>query len=300
MAPAAIFPSQMFSPRDVDDAFVEQEAAARRAGFDVAVVDQEHLDQGSCARATRSIEHQGLAVYRGWMLTVERYTQFYAALVERGVSLINTPEQYRNCHHLPESFDSIAARSPATVWVPLGPDGVDLDEVIEAARGFGDAPVVVKDYVKSRKHEWEEACFVPSAADEDRLRAVVSTFVDRQGDLLTGGVVIRELVELQSVGSHPKSGMPLTREHRVFVLDGKPLVTGRYWSNAQYAEDDVPLEEFSEIMQAVQSRFFTMDLALGCDGAWRIIELGDGQVAGLLDTIAPSTFFERLQQRLRA
>jgi hypothetical protein len=108
----------------------------------------------------------------------------------------------------------------------------------------------------------------------------------------------REFVELQAVGTHPKSGMPLTREHRVFVLDGQPLVVGRYWSDAEYGEDDLPLAALAETMKAVRSRFFTMDIALGRDGAWRIIELGDAQVAGLLDTIAPEAFFRRLRERL--
>ena len=168
---------------------------------------------------------------------------------------------------------------------------------MEAADAFGPAPVLIKDYVKSRKHEWDEACFVPSAANKDRLRQVVTTFVERQGEFLAGGIVVREFVELQSVGVHPRSGMPLTREHRIFVLDGEPLIAGRYWPEADYSDDDAPLEEFSDVMKAVRSRFFTMDLALGKDGTWRIIELGDAQVAGLLDTIELPKFFQRLAER---
>ena len=41
-----------------------------------------------------------------------------------------------------------------------------------------------------------------------------------------------------------------------------------------------------------------MDLALGSDGRWRIIELGDGQVAGLLDTISPKDLYEALASHL--
>jgi hypothetical protein len=86
----------------------------------------------------------------------------------------------------------------------------------------------------------------------------------------------------------------------VFVLDGEPLVDGRYWSEADYDDADLPLTELAKIMKAVNSRFFTMDLAKGRDGAWRIIELGDGQVAGLLDTIDPGALYRRLSERLRA
>ncbi len=288
---AILFPSRMFETHTVDDAFADEERAARAAGFETALVHQQRLDDGEFARAVRAIAHEGLAVYRGWMLSAERYAELHRALEDRNVALINTAEQYVHCHHLPESFDVIASSTPAAVWVPRAVNGVDIEQVVIAARRFGSAPVIVKDHVKSRKHEWEEACFVPSAA-------VVSTFLERQGDSLEGGVVLREYVDLESVGTHPKSGMPLAREHRVFVLDGEPVVVGRYWSAGEYRAEDVPLADFAETMEAVRSRFFTMDLALGRDRGWRIIELGDAQVAGLLDTISPELFFQRLRERL--
>ena len=34
-------------------------------------------------------------------------------------------------------------------------------------KDFNDHPVIVRDFVKSRKHEWLDACFIPSAADAD-------------------------------------------------------------------------------------------------------------------------------------
>ncbi|AJC54052.1 hypothetical protein GZL_01452 [Streptomyces sp. 769] len=55
----------------------------------------------------------------------------------------------------------------------------------------GPRPVVVKDWVKSRKHEWAEAAYVPYAADTARLAAVVGRFVALQAEFLTGGVVLR-------------------------------------------------------------------------------------------------------------
>lgn len=51
-------------------------------------------------------------------------------------------------------------------------------------------------------------------------------------------------------------------------------------------------------MQRVQSRFFTMDVAKQVDGGWMIVELGDGQVAGLPDRAEVVTFYHSLAQRL--
>jgi len=296
---SVLFPTQMFQPRSVDDAFGKQLAAAQQAGFATSLLNQDALEMGDFNKAVQGVSHTGPMLYRGWMLSAPHYAKLAQALAAKDIVLINTAEQYAHCHHLPDSFELIREHTPASVWVPAADGEVNLARVVESAAAFGDKAVVIKDWVKSRKHEWHEACFIPSASDAASVSKIAATFVERQGDNLTGGVVIREFIELQSVGTHPKSGMPLTKEFRVFVLDGEPLLAARYWSDGSYAEDDLPLDQFAAIMRSVQSRFFTMDIAQGIDGVWRIIELGDGQVAGLLDSIGEAEFFAALAARLR-
>ena len=70
------------------------------------------------------------------------------------------------------------------------------DELTELLRGFGDDSVVLKDFVKSRKHEWAEACFIPRASDSDAAAKVVRRFVELQEDDLEGGFVFRAFVDL--------------------------------------------------------------------------------------------------------
>jgi ATP-grasp domain-containing protein len=48
----------------------------------------------------------------------------------------------------------------------------------------------------------------------------------------------------------------------------------------------------------VQSRFFTMDVAKRVDGGWMIVELGDGQVAGLPVRADVGAFYRVLAGRL--
>lgn len=305
MSCCVLFPSQLFEPRQVEEHFAAQAKSARAAGLDTQLLDQELVEAGDHAKAARSLRRalnrasseaseETLAVYRGWMLTAAQYASLYAALLAEDVKLLNSPAAYAHAHLLPESFDVIREHTPHSVWVPMTPEAPRIEEVLAAAGEFGDSPLIIKDYVKSRKHEWNEACFVPKASDQNQLRKVVTTFVERQGESLVGGVVLREFVPLQSVGTHQKSGMPLTREHRVFVLDGKAIASAPYWAGADYAGHVAPLEAFEEVMKSVRSRFFSMDLALGSDGTWRIIELGDGQVAGLLDTIPPKDLYGAL------
>lgn len=42
---------------------------------------------------------------------------------------------------------------------------------------FGDRPVIIKDYVKSRKHEWLGACFIPDASDTKARTADAATAI---------------------------------------------------------------------------------------------------------------------------
>jgi hypothetical protein len=51
------------------------------------------------------------------------------------------------------------------------------------------------------------------------------------------------------------------------------------------------LAAFSPIAAKIPSPFFTMDLDQAEDGHWFIMELGDGQVAGLPDGVRPESLF---------
>src|SRR5204862_4143355 len=131
----------------------------------------------------------------------------------------------------------------------------------------------------SQKHAWDEACFIPSASDRDAVGRVTRRFVELQGPDLAGGLVFREFVELEPAGRHPRSGMPLTLEYRLFFLDGRPLLCAEYWQEGDYRGEGPPIERFAALAARVRSRFFTMDVAKRLGGDWLVIERGDGQVA---------------------
>src|SRR5204863_5332052 len=109
----------------------------------------------------------------------------------------------------------LEGQTPRSVWLP-GTGKFDMDRVMELLRTFGDSPLVLKDYVKSQKHAWEEACYIPSASDRQAVERVVTRFLELQGPDLVGGLVFREFAAFEPVGSHSRSGMPLTLEYRLF------------------------------------------------------------------------------------
>jgi len=93
------------------------------------------------------------------------------------------------------------------VWIATGPE-VSIEHVMDLLTIFGSAPVVLKDFVKSRKHEWEAACFIPSPAERSGVERVVHRFLELQGTDLAGGLVFREFVESEKWAITPRAACP--------------------------------------------------------------------------------------------
>jgi hypothetical protein len=293
-----VYCSEPFSPTRVDSAYEKEAESATGAGLEYELVDFEalvdHQKPAAAVRRVKAASNPQLAVYRGWMLKPANYSQLYEALYEKGLRLINTPAAYKHCHHFPESYSVIKEHSPASVFVPLD-ESAGIEGIMRVLAPFGNRPVILKDYVKSRKHEWYEACYIPSASDRESVEKVVNRFLELQGDDLNEGLVFRQYVSFQPLASHSKSGMPLTKEYRLFFLDGGLLYSLEYWEEGDYSGVFPPANLFAEVARVVQSRFFTMDVAQRLDGEWEIIELGDAQVAGLPDNADVDKFYSVLR-----
>ncbi|NEE29494.1 ATP-grasp domain-containing protein, partial [Streptomyces sp. SID7982] len=87
------------------------------------------------------------------------------------------------------------------------------EELAGLAAPLGSGPGIVKDFVKSRKHEWHEACYVPELGDPRHLTSVVGRFVELQGDFLAGGLVFRAFEQFVAGG-----------EARVWWVDGEAVL----------------------------------------------------------------------------
>src|SRR4051812_10136547 len=107
-----VCPSDPLDPRAVDAAFSAEANASTALGNPVVRVDHDALSAGREVVLRGARDARGLAVYRGWMLKPRQYGELFRALAERGIALINSPEQYVHCHHFPESYEAIAGFTP--------------------------------------------------------------------------------------------------------------------------------------------------------------------------------------------
>lgn len=175
---------------------------------------------------------------------------------------------------------------------------MSIKRIMELLSALGAQSVIVKDYVKSQKHYWNEAFFMPDASDSINVERVVREFLRLQGADLNVGLVFREFVPLLPLGAHRRSDMPLSLEYRIFFLDGEPILSGNYWSDGEYEGRQPDLAPFLEIAGRIKSRFFTMDIARKREGGWIIVELGDAQVSDLQPASSVQEFYRSLNTHL--
>lgn len=274
-------------PKSPDFGYENEYSVIRTAGYSPKLFDFDSFISGEKV-AMPTAEADTRMIYRGWMMKPETYKQFYEALSENRCILVNSPKQYRFCHTLPGWYDVLSDRTPKSRWTEELSDAA----IMAILHEFGDRPVIIKDYVKSRKHEWLEACFIPDASDTKHAMQVIHNFLERQGEDFVGGLVIREFVKLKEAGLHPKSGMPISEEYRAFFLDGKQVCIIDYWNGTSAVSPEITA--FADyVAQKVNSNFFTVDVARTADDKLIVMEIGDGQVSGLQD-FSEMEFYRKL------
>jgi hypothetical protein len=182
-----LFPADVLRPRRVDEHFAGEADAAREAGFPVALVDHDAAARGDSAGAVARVPGDATAIYRGWMLSSDRYADFDAALAKRSVRLYTGAQQYRRGHELPGWYAGLSAFTPTSLWT-TGSDRADF-ETVRVALGSG--PAVLRDYSKSMKHHWHEAAYIPDLADATQAWSVAKRMAKLRGDDLAGGFVVR-------------------------------------------------------------------------------------------------------------
>lgn len=56
----------------------------------------------------------------------------------------------------------------------------NIEDVFQSVKRLANGTYIVK----SRKHEWYDACFIKNIKDKNNLQRVVENFIERQGEAL--------------------------------------------------------------------------------------------------------------------
>lgn len=221
------------------------------------------------------------------------YRELEADLATFGSRLINTAEQH----------DYIASLAYAE----------DLGELTfktwhdfqSIPQGFRDKPFVVKGKTNSKKFEWATKMFAKDFAAVVRVGSELMT----DSMIAQQGLSIRQYIPLETfeVGV---TGMPMANEWRLFFYKERLLADGFYWS---IVEDESKIEAarpdfessgraFAQkcaLIIAKRADFFVLDIAKTQDGEWICVEVNDGQMSGLNDSVDPAKLYSALSESLR-
>ena len=285
--PLILFPHQPFSPREIDSEFAAEFEAARTVGFETGFYSHEDVEAGDLELALRELrkgEEQQL-ILRGWMLPGESYREFYQALRSKGYLPVVNPEAYEEAHYLPLAYQHLEGHTSRSSWI----EGDDIDEAWRLYQGFREHDAILKDWVKSAKSRWKDACYFPAGTTEERFREMFVIFREERGKLFNRGVVFREFLPIVERGSDV-SGLPVIEETRLFFWKGKVVVPPK--GRTPNPMDEA--ERWEKIAKRFQSPFITMDAVYLTDGTWKIVEVGDAGVSGLPITLDPELFFAAL------
>lgn len=166
-------------------------------------------------------------------------------------------------------------------------------------------PFIVKGETNSRRGRWFTHCFCESRAD------VGPTVANLMGDSLIQHqqIWVRKFVPLHRYFDDV-AGMPINEEYRCFFYGGRMIAGGFYWANhlEQIRETcrngpdvaNVPLGWLTEIGNKIRpyADFVCVDVAVTADADWIVVEVNDGQMAGVCG-VNPDTLYGMLKLVVR-
>ena len=117
-----LFCNNPLSPSEADIDYQEEYTAATSCDlFEAVLIDLDALvNENDARKAVRKVptaDSEKTAIYRGWMMRPAHYKELYHALKGKNIKLINTPEQYKNAHHLSEWYQSVEKFTAKSVWI---------------------------------------------------------------------------------------------------------------------------------------------------------------------------------------
>lgn len=145
MKTTILFPCSYFERDKPDDVFAaEHRAAMASPRLDVRLCNFDEFDEGSALKLDRPADGPTACIWRGWMMTPERYARFYEQCRRLGLDLITSPEAYELMHCFPNAYRLMNPGD--TPRIAVFDDRVSA----EVVNGTFDA-FMMKDFVKSVK-----------------------------------------------------------------------------------------------------------------------------------------------------
>jgi ATP-grasp domain, R2K clade family 3 len=239
-----LYPENPLHKAQADDPYQEELIAVNAAGYQCSLFDFDALAYGEF-RPRPTIQVGDRVLYRGWMLTPQRYADLIVQIKSKGGEPVTSNDNYLRCHHLPGWYQQCTGFTAETQFFAA-------DQLLESkVADLNWERYFVKDFVKS--NTGKKGSIANSPAE---VCAIVEEIIKYRGEI-EGGVAIRRFEDYRA-----------STERRYFVVKGI----------AYSATGEIP-ELVKKIAGIVDAPFYSVDVVENSAGGLRLVELGDGQVS---------------------
>lgn len=243
----------------------EYDAVLETGKFEILLFSYDDWFNKGILKLTQPVSFPIKAVYRGWMMKPEQYERFYSQLLKANIQLVTTPQMYSLMHVFPNIYPYLRDDTARLETFPLHEE-IDINILKKHFQRF-----MVKDYVKSVKGT-EFPAFFDDSVTQNEFDRWMEIFYHYRGDLLTGGICVKEYLDLRRYDGK-------INEFRVYYVNHQVASASRNSLQPVYTPE--PPDALIEKYRFLDSVFYTIDFAELADGNWKIIEAGDGSVSGL-------------------
>lgn len=274
-----LFPSSFFSINKVDEDLQGEYDAVKMTGlYDTIFFGYDKwVSEGVLIlNETPSVKRK--AIMRGWMMKPEQYEKLYYALSEKNIELMTSPADYRQMHIFPNVYNLFGKDTAVMEIYPLH-EQIDVEVLKKKFPRF-----MIKDFVKSVKGT-EFPKYFDASVSQDQFDEWMKVFYKYRGELLTGGICVKEFLDLKFYDNRPN-------EYRVFYANGEIVTISR--NSGQHGYTPEPPKELIEKNRNLPSCYYTVDYAELADGSWKVMEAGDGSVSGLSENQNAEHYFRAL------
>ena len=182
-------------------------------------------------------------------------------------------------------------------------DSQFYEELESIVKSLGKYPVFIRGDCTSAKHGWSHTCYI---ADENtNLPRHIFEMIDFTfgasmcGELENNSLYIREFIPLKSAGFTAFAGMPISKEVRCFIKDGKKQCQHEYWfaeavgdtaSVSDYKKrlddlnnlsngDQKTIDGYLMLVAGKLSEYWSVDFAQGEDDVWYLLDMARGETS---------------------
>ena len=184
---------------------------------------------------------------------------------------------------------------PKTIMIEAKKD-TNLKEQLEKAIDEIGIPCFLRTDQTSNKHDWDETCYV---TDKEKLPEHIEAQIYSNFILPCNGFIFREFLDL-NYSFKAFLGMPVAKERRYFIKDGKlqcrhpywPEMSIRFWFdtkepknwkkqlallNTETTKEVLTLTKYAQKVADIFSGYWSVDFAEGKDGTWYLIDMALGE-----------------------